>query len=50
MGAAAEVELVRLAVILVEEEDGLGGEEVDACDVGGLSAWKVTSRTATPSL
>lgn len=50
MFGPAEVELVGLAVVLVEEEDGLGGEEVDASHLRGLSDALNTSRTATPSL
>lgn len=33
----SEVELVGLAVVLVEEEDGFGSEEVDASHLRGLS-------------
>lgn len=33
----SEVELVGLAVVLMEEEDGLGSEEVDASHLRGLS-------------
>lgn len=41
-----EVELVGLVVVLVEEDDSLGGEVVDADDLGGLNGVWGTSRTA----
>lgn len=47
---SADVELVRLAVILMKEEDGLGGEEVDVCNLRGLRQLESTSLTAIPSL
>lgn len=42
---ALEVELVGLVVVLVEEEDGFGGEVVDANDLCSLNKRAKTSRT-----
>lgn len=40
-----EIEVVGGVVVLVEEDDGLGGEEVDAGEVSCLSGGRGTSRT-----
>lgn len=42
---AVEVELVGLVVVLVEEDDGLGSEVVDADDLSSLDRERGTSRT-----
>lgn len=43
----SEVKLVRFVFFLVKEDDGLGGEVVDSCPVGGLSNNRSTSLSGT---
>ena len=38
-----QVELISLIVVFVEEDDGLGGEVVDAYDGSGLDVGRATS-------